>query len=202
MPNHYRPIALALLFVCSLSTSSARAQSSFDERKSQQEQQAIGGSNPLIPSQMQVGFSGSGSAKFLPQNYNGAMAGPTPQPNCTPTVTQVSFNVQCLSNSEVKSASTCRGTMSFFAFNETRNVIGDVSTKPGGLYLLTLHSSADDEIQGCELANVGAVSGSLGNTITMSGCHLSVADCAGDLVGAGGDQALTTSGSVVVAPAQ
>lgn len=201
MPNRHPLISLAILLVC-FSNPSARAQSSFDERKTQQEQQAIGGSNPLIPNQMQVGFSGSGSARFMPQNYNGSMPGPTPQPNCTPTVTQVSFNVQCLGNSEVKSASTCRGTMSFFGFNETRNVIGEVRAQPGDLYQLTLHSSSDDDIQGCELANLGAISGSLGNTIAMRSCHLNITGCAGDLVGSGGDQALTTSGSVIVAPSQ
>jgi hypothetical protein len=201
MPNRHRLIALPfVLLAFLLVVTSAHAQSSFDERKSQQAQQAIEGSNPLMPQRVQVGFSGGGSANFMPQNFNGSMPGPTPQPNCTPTVTQVGFNLQCMSDPGVKSASTCRGSMSFFGFNETRNVVGDIRAQPGGSYTLTLHSSADDDIQGCVLSNVAPVSSSLGNLITMQGCALNVAGCAGDAVGSGADHALTTSGSVTLTP--
>jgi hypothetical protein len=194
-PHRLIPIFLAL--ISSMSGGAALAQSS-TERNAQQ-QQAIQGSNPLMPKRVQVGFSGSGSATFMPRNYNGSMAGPTPQPNCTPTVTQVGFNIQCLSDPETKSASTCRGSMSFFGFNETRTVVGEISAIPGDVYALKLHSP-DDDIQGCELSNVPPVSSTLGNVITMAGCGLNVAGCAGDAVGAGGDHALTSSGSVTLTP--
>jgi hypothetical protein len=194
-PHRLIPIFLAL--ISSMSGGAALAQSS-TERNAQQ-QQAIQGSNPLMPKRVQVGFSGSGSATFMPRNYNGSMAGPTPQPNCTPTVTQVGFNIQCLSDPETKSASTCRGSMSFFGFNETRTVVGEISAIPGDVYALKLHSP-DDDIQGCELSNVPPVSSTLGNVITMAGCGLNVAGCAGDAVGVGGDHALTSSGSVTLTP--
>jgi hypothetical protein len=199
MPNRYLLIAVVVLVISSLNAGSARAQSSEDELKSQQRQQAIEGNNPLVSRHMQVGFSGSGSATFMPKNYNGAMAGPTPLPSCTPTVTQVGFNVQCQSDPDTKSASTCRGSMSFFGFNETRTVVGEISTTQPGAYSLKL-SSPDDEIQGCELSNIAPVSSSLGNVITMAGCGLNIAGCAGDLVGAGADHALTSSGSVILTP--
>jgi len=178
---------------------SARAQSADDERKSQQEQQAIEGKNPLAPKRTQVAFSGSGSATFTPRNLNGSMPGPTPDPSCTPSVTQVGFNVQCLSDPDTKSASTCRGSISFFGFNETRSVSGDVMALPGDAYSMKL-SSPDDDIQGCELSNVAPVSASLGNVIAMPGCGLNIAGCAGEVVGSGADHALTSSGSVILTP--
>jgi hypothetical protein len=197
MSYAYRLIPIFVALISSMPFAPAFAQSS-TERNAQQ-QQAIEGTNPLMPKRMQVGFSGSGSATFMPRNYNGSMAGPTPQPNCTPTVSQVGFNIQCLSDPETKSASTCRGSMSFFGFNETRNVVGEIIAMPGDAYSLKLNSP-DDDIQGCELANIPPVSSTLGNVITMAGCGLNVAGCAGDAVGAGGDHALTSSGSVTLTP--
>jgi hypothetical protein len=199
MPSRHHLFAALALLVLPMLNSSARAQSASDELKLQQQQQAIGGSNPLMPKRTQVGFSGSGSATFLPRNYNGSMAGPTPQPNCTPTVTQVGFNIQCLSDPDTKSASTCRGSISFFGFNETRTVVGEISATAGDAYSLNLHSP-DDDIQGCELSNLAPVTSSLGNVITMPGCGLNIAGCAGDAVGAGGNHALTSSGSVILMP--
>ena len=178
---------------------SAYSQDSFRERQAQQAQQAIGGENPLLPKRTQVGFSGSGSATFMPRNFNGSMPGPTPQPNCTPTVTQVGFNMQCLSDPDTKSASTCRGSISFFGFNATRNVVGEVMALPGDAYSMKLHSP-DDDIQGCELSNIAPVSTSLGNVIAMPGCALNIAGCAGDAVGSGANHALTSSGSVILTP--
>jgi hypothetical protein len=197
MRYRHRLVVVFTPLILSILVAAARAQSS-SERKAQ-EQQAIEGSNPLMPRRTQVGFSGSGSATFMPRNFNGSMAGPTPQPNCTPTVTQVGFNLQCLSDPDTKSASTCRGSMSFFGFNETRTVVGEISALPGDSYALKLHSP-DDDIQGCELSNVAPVSSSLGNVITMAGCGLNIAGCAGDAVGSGANHALTTSGSVILTP--
>ncbi len=177
----------------------ARAQSASEERKTQEAQQAIEGKNPLLPKRTQVEFSGSGSATFTPRNFNGSMPGPTPEPNCTPTVTQVGFNVQCLSDPDTKSTSTCRGSMSFYGFNTTRNVVGEITATGGDAYLMKLHSP-DDDIQGCELSDLAPVSSSLGNVITMSGCGLNIAGCAGEAVGSGANHALTTSGSVILTP--
>jgi hypothetical protein len=199
MPKRCQFIALAIALAWSTNAAPSRAQSADNERTLQQQQQAIEGTNPLMPKRMQVGFSGSGSATFMPRNYNGSMAGPTPQPNCTPTVTQVGFNIQCVSDPDTKSASTCRGSLSFFGFNETRNVVGEIRALPGEVYSLKLNSP-DDDIQGCELSNVAPVSSTLGNVITMAGCGLNIAGCAGDAVGSGGDHALTSSGSVVLTP--
>ncbi len=199
MPNRHCLIGALMFSLLPLMISSARAQGSSEELKAQQ-QQAIQGSNPLMPKRTQVGFSGSGSATFMPRNFNGAMPGPTPQPNCTPTVTQVSFNIQCLSDPDTKSASTCRGSMSFFGFNETRSVSGEISAGAAGdAYSLKLRSP-DGDIEGCELSNIAPATSSLGNVITMPGCALNVAGCAGDAVGAGGNHALTTSGSVTLTP--
>jgi hypothetical protein len=77
-------------------------------------------------------------------------------------------------------------------------VVGEV-TALGDAYSMKL-SSSDDDIQGCELSNVAPVSNSLGNTIAMHGCGLNIAGCIGDLVGSGGDHALTSSGSVILTP--
>jgi hypothetical protein len=177
----------------------AFAQGGSSELKQQEQQQAIEGSNPLAARRTQVAFSGSGSANFTPRNFNGSRPGPTPDPSCTPTVTQVGFHVQCLSDTDSKTASTCRGSISFFAFNETRNVVGEITSLTGDAYLLKLQSG-DDDIQGCELSNVAPVSSSLGNVITMSGCGLNIAGCPGDAVGSGANSALTSSGSVTLTP--
>ncbi len=199
MPIRYQLIAVLIPIAFFTTAAAARAQSNDSERNLQQQQQAIQGSNPLMPKRMQVGFSGGGSATFLPQNYNGSMPGPTPQPNCTPTVTQVGFNIQCLSDPDTKTASTCRGSMSFFGFNETRNVVGEISALAADAYSLKLHSP-DEDIQGCELSNLAPVSSSLGNVITMQGCGLNIAGCAGNAVGSGANHALTSSGSVILTP--
>ena len=61
--------------------------------------------------------------------------------------------------------------MSFYGFNETRNVVGEVTATAGDAYSMKLHSP-DDDIQGCELSNLAPVSSSLGNVIAMSGCGL------------------------------
>ncbi len=198
MLNRYHFVAVFFLLASPMIARSAHAQGVSDQRRAQ-EQQAIEGSNPLLPKRTQVGFSGSGSATFMPRNYNRSMPGPTPAPSCTPTVTQVGFNVQCLSDPETKSASTCRGSMSFFGFNTTRNVIGEITAGVGNTYSLKLHSPEDD-IQGCELSNLAPVSSSLGNVIAMPGCGLNIAGCAGEAVGSGANHALTTSGSVILTP--
>jgi len=197
MPRHHFITAL-ILSIISMIAVSARAQNAREEREKLQAQQAIEGNNPLLPHRIQVGFSGSGSATFTPRNLSGSMPGATPAPNCTPTVTQVGFNVQCLSDPETKSASTCRGSLSFYGFNATRNVVGEV-TALGDSYTMKLRS-ADDEIQGCNLSNVPPVSSSLGNVIAMPGCGVNFDGCLGDLVGSGGGRALTTSGSVILTP--
>jgi hypothetical protein len=191
-------IAVLVLLIPLTIAVSARAQSDTEEREQLQEQQAGGGKNPLTSQRTQVAFSGSGTATFTPHNENGSMAGPTPAPNCTPTVTQVGFNIQCLSDPDTKSSSTCRGTLSLFGFNETRNVSGEVAAL-GDSYTMKLNS-ADDDIQGCDLSNVAPVSTSLGNVISMHGCGINIAGCVGDLVGAGGDHALTSSASVILTP--
>jgi len=196
--SHHRIALIFGLLILSTMAGIARAQNETEKREQLEEQQMMEGKNPLLSHRVQVAFSGSGSATFTPRNVGGAMGGPTPGPNCTPAVTQVGFNVQCLSDPESKSASTCRGTLSLFGFNETRNVVGEV-TGLGDAYTMKLNS-ADDEIQGCDLSNVAPVSTSLGNVITMYGCGVNIAGCAGELVGSGGDRALTSSGSVILTP--
>jgi hypothetical protein len=89
--------------------------------------------------------------------------------------------------------------LSFFGFNVTRNVVGEITALAGDAYSIKLHSP-DDNIQGCELRNLAPVSSSLGNVITMPGCGLNIAGCAGDAVGSGANHALTTSGSVILTP--
>lgn len=196
--RHCHLIAVLLLSVASMVAHPAHAQNSSEEREKLQQQQTIEEKNPLTSKRTQVGFSGSGSANFIPRNLNRSMPGATPAPNCTPTVTQVGFNVQCLSDPDTKSASTCRGSMSFYGFNATRNVVGEISAL-GDSYSMKLNSP-DDEIQGCELSNVSPVSSSLGNVIAMHGCGLNFNGCLGDAVGSGGSSALTTSGSVILTP--
>jgi hypothetical protein len=195
MPNRYHLIAVLILFASSMIAVSARAQSASEPRK------AIEGNNPLLPQRMQVAFSGSGSATFTPRNFNRSMPGPTPAPNCTPTITQVGFNVQCLSDPDSKSASTCRGSMSFYGFNETRNIVGEVMATAGDAYSMKLRSP-DDDIQGCELSNLAPVSSGLGNVIAMPGCGLNITGCAGEAVGSGANHVLTTSGSVILTPSE
>ena len=200
MPSRCNLAAIAsVLVACALIAGAARAQSADDERKAQQAQQAVEEQNPLMPKRTQVAFSGSGSATFTPRNLNGSQPGPTPDPSCTPAVTQIGFNVQCLSDPDSKAASTCRGSASFFGFNETRNVTGDIMAMGGDIYSMKLNSS-DADIQGCELINVAPVSSSLGNAVAMTGCGLNVAGCAGDAVGSGANHALTTSASVTLTP--
>ena len=195
MPTRFLLLA-ALIFTCATIAGSVHAQSAFDERKLQQQQQILEGKNPLLPKRTQVSFSGNGSATFTPRKPIGDQA---PDPNCTPAVTSVGFHLQCLSDPDTKSASTCRGTLSFFAFNTTRNVSGEVTASAADAFSMKLNSS-DDSIQGCEIGNLAPVSASLGNVITMPGCGLNIAGCAGEAVGSGANRALTSSGSVILAP--
>ena len=199
MPTRIHLIALLLIVWSSMVAAPAFAQNETEEREQMQEQ-AIEGKNPLLPKRTQVAFSGTGSATFTPRSMGASMSGTTPDPHCTPTVTQVGFNVQCLSDPDTKSSSTCRGTISFYGFSATRSVVGDVTARPGDVYSMKLNSSSDDDIQGCELANVAPVSSSLGNVITMPGCGIDIAGCAGEAAGTGGDRALTSSGSVILTP--
>lgn len=199
MLKRYYLIAGIAFLASSITVGAARAQSASQQRKLQQEQQAIEGKNPLLPKRTQVGFSGSGSATFTPRNLNGSMPEQAPDPNCTPTVTQVGFNLQCLSDPDTKSASTCRGSISFYGFNTTRNVTGEITALAGDAFSMKLDSS-DDTIQGCELGNLAPVSSSLGNVITMPGCGLNIAGCRGAAVGTGANHALTSSGSVILTP--
>jgi len=199
MPNRHLHIALAVILGSAIFSSPARAQNETEQRELLEQQQLLNEKNPLMPRRTQVAFSGTGSATFTPRAANASVPGASPDPKCTPTITQVGFNVQCLSDPDLKSAATCRGSMSFYGFNTTRSVFGDVIMKPGDVYSMKL-SSADDSIQGCELANVAPVSNSLGNVISMPGCGLNIAGCAGEVTGAGGDRALTTSGSVILSP--
>jgi hypothetical protein len=195
--NPFHLLAILIVLASLAHPGSARAQR--DQQKLQQEQQAIEGSNPLMPKRTQVTFSGSGSATFTPRNLNGSMPGPTPEPNCTPAVTQVGFNVQCLSDPDTKSAATCRGSISFYGFGVISNVVGEVTATAGDGFAMKL-SSSDDTLEGCELSNLPPVSGSLGNVIAMPGCGLKINGCAGDAVGAGANHAVTSSGSVILTP--
>ena len=195
MPTRYQLIA-ALILTAMTIAGNAHPQSAFEQRKLQQQQQAIEGKNPLLPKRTQVSFSGSGSATFTPRKPIGDQA---PDPNCTPAVTAVGFNLQCLSDPDVKSASTCRGTLSFYGFNATRNVTGEVTASASDAFSMRLNAS-DDSVQGCEITNVAPVSASLGNVIAMPGCGLNLAGCAGEAVGSGANRALTSSGSVILAP--
>jgi hypothetical protein len=183
-----------------LALSSVHAQDSLEEREQQQEQQLLQGKNPLMPKKTQVAFSGNGSANFTPRSLAASMPGATPDPSCTPTVTPVGFNVQCLCDPDMKSSTTCRGSLSFYGFNETRSVVGEVTPLPGDVYSMKLKSATDDDLQGCELVNVAPVSTSMGNTITMPGCGISIAGCAGEATGSGADHAVTSSASVILTP--
>jgi len=182
-----------------LAMSSLHAQDSLQNREKQQEQQILDGNNPLLPRKMQVAFSGNGSANFTPRSL-ALMPGATPDPSCTPTVTPVGFNIQCLSDPDIKSSSTCRGSLSFYAFNETRSVVGEVMPLPGDVYSMKLKSATDDDIQGCELVNVAPVSPNMGNVISMPGCGINIAGCAGEATGSGADRAVTSSASVILTP--
>ena len=195
MPR-YLLVLIVLVVIFFHAAAVARAQSAEDEeRERMQQQEAVQGRNPLMPQRTQVAFAGNGSADFTPRSGLGV---PTPEPNCKALVTPVAFNVQCVSDPDSKSAATCRGTLSLFGFNETRNVSGVVMAV-GDAYTMKL-SSSDDDLQGCELANVAPVSSTLGNVITMPGCGVNIAGCNGELVGSGADHALTTSGSVILTP--
>lgn len=156
--------------------------------------------NPFIPKRSQVTFSGSGSADFVPRNLDHSMPGPPQEPNCLRKITPVGFQIQCVVDPEVKSAPTCKGTLSFYAFNETRNVVGDITQLPTGSYTLKLRSN-DDDIQGCQLSNLPPVSSDTGNVVVMQGCTLKAQDCAGEVTGSGGNRALTSSASILVTPA-
>jgi hypothetical protein len=156
--------------------------------------------NPFLSKRTQVSFSGSGSADFLPRNLDHSMPGPTPAPNCLRKTTQVGFQIQCIIDPEVKSATTCKGTLSFYGFNETRNVIGDVTELPTDTYTMKLRSP-DDDIQGCQLSNLPPVSANMGNAILMPGCSLNAQGCVGEVTGSGANHALSSSASVTTAPA-
>ena len=186
--------------ITTIALSSALAQDSLQYRQKQQEQQILEGKNPLLPKKMQVAFSGNGSAKFTPRSGMEALPGATPDPSCTPTITGVGFNIQCLSDPDMKSSTTCRGTLSFYGFNETRSVVGEVMPLPGDVYSMKLKSATDDDIQGCELANVAPVTTGMGNVVSMPGCGINIAGCAGEATGAGADRAVTTSASVILTP--
>ena len=160
----------------------------------QQEEQP----NPFIPQRNHVSFYGTGSAQFTPQIKGGAMA--TPSPACMPKATQVGFKVECLSTSTMKQTNSCRGSMSFYGFNLTRTVTGSISGSADSSFTMSL-SSPDGAIQGCSLGNAGSAAGTA-NTITMMSCALSVADCSGQVVGAGANHSLTSSAVVTVTPAE
>lgn len=200
MPTRIHLIALLLIVLLAMVAAPALAQNETEEREQQQEQELLQGKNPLMPKRTQVAFSGTGSATFTPRSLSASVPGTTPDPHCTPTVTPVGFNVQCLSDPDTKSSSTCRGSISFYGFSETRSVTGEVTAKPGDVYSMKLNSSSDDDIQGCELVNIAPVSTSLGNVISMPGCGINIAGCAGEATGAGGDRALTSSASVMLTP--
>jgi hypothetical protein len=155
--------------------------------------------NPLMPKRTQVTFSGSGAANFMPRNLHGEMPGPRPPSTCLPKTTPAGFQIRCVSDPETKASSTCTGSLSFYGFNETRNVTGEITASAGDSYGMKLRSP-DGEIDGCQLDNVAPVSASLGNVITMPGCGLNVGGCAGDVTGAGANHALTTSAAVIVTP--
>ena len=199
-----RPIALiGLTGFLMLLASNPLARSAFaresDEVHQEQEGLSSGVENPLMPKRNQVTFSGTGAANFVPRNLHGEMPGPPPPPSCQPKSTQVGFQVRCLSDPVNKTSSTCTGSLSFYGFNETRNVNGEITASQDGSYAMNLRSS-DDDVNACQLANVNPISSSLGNVVTMPGCGLNVEGCAGDLSGSGANHALTTSASVAVAP--
>ena len=202
MPTKLPVFISLVLMTIPLSLSAARAQNAIEQREQQQEQEILQGKNPLLPKKMQVAFSGNGSANFTPRSLAASLPGATPDPSCTPTVSPVGFNVQCLSDPDLKSSSTCRGSLSFYAFNETRSVVGEVTPLPGDVYSMKLKSATDDDIQTCELVNVAPVSPSMGNVISMPGCGINIAGCAGEATGFGADHAVTSSGSVILTPSE
>ncbi len=199
MAKHFALVVLFGSLIALTAASLARAQEIREERELQQ-QEINESQNPLMPKRTRVGFSGSGAANFVPHNFNRTLPGPTPAPDCLPKSTQVGFQVLCLSNPETKSASTCQGSISFYGFNETRSVSGEIDASPDDLYATKLHSD-DGDIQGCQLDSVAPASNSLGNTVTMAGCTLSVVGCVGDVSGSGADHALTNSASITLTPA-
>jgi hypothetical protein len=199
MPTRFRVLAISIVLMSTaLVISTVYAQDTLEQRE-QQEEQVIQGKNPLMPRKTQVAFSGNGSANFTPRSA-ASMPGATADPNCTPAVTPVGFNIQCLSDPDSKSSTTCRGSLSFYGFNESRSVVGDVTPLPGDVYAMKLKSATDDDIQGCELVNVAPISASMGNVITMPGCGINIAGCAGEATGSGADHAVTSSASVILTP--
>jgi hypothetical protein len=201
MPRRFALIGLTgffMLLTSNLLVTSAPARES-DEVRQEQEGFSSGVENPLMPKRNQVTFSGTGAANFTPRNLHGEEPGPPPPPTCQPKSTQVGFQVRCVSDPVTKSSSTCIGSISFYGFNETRNVSGEITASLDGSYAMKLRS-ADAEIDACQLGNVVPVSSSLGNVISMPGCGLNVDGCAGNLTGTGANHALTTSASVIVTP--
>jgi len=153
--------------------------------------------NPFIPKRNRVRFAGSGAGNFAPLNASGGMPGqPTPLPDCIRKPTQVGFQVECTRDSSQKETRSCNGSMSFYAFNLTTGVTGTISGD--GKYTMILNSP-DGGIGSCMLTNELPVSAEGGNTIEML-CPLSVEGCRGQVEGAGGNRAVSTSASVVVTP--
>lgn len=191
-------IGFFMLLASILLVTSASARES-DEVQQEQESLPSGVENPLISNRTQVTFSGTGAANFAPRNLHGEIPGPPPPPTCVAKNTQVGFQIHCISDPETRSSSTCTGSISFYGFNETTNVSGEITAQADGSYMLKLHS-ADGKIDACQLGNVIPVSSSLGNVIMMPGCGLTVDSCIGDLTGAGASGTLTTSAAVIVTP--
>jgi hypothetical protein len=156
--------------------------------------------NPFIPKRSHVSFYGTGAAQFTPKPKAGIMA--TPLPTCKPMQSRVGFKVECLSDSSVKSSTTCRGSMSFYGFNLTRTVSGTISGTPETSFMVVV-TSPDGLIQGCTLGNQPPTQPGTANVVTMPGCTLTVQpDCSGDAVGAGAGHTLTSSAAVTVTPSE
>jgi len=199
MPRRMPIIGLTgflMLLASILPVTSAPARES-DEVHQEQEGFSSGVESPLMPTRTQVIFSGTGAADFTPRNLHGEEAGPPPPPTCQPKNTQVGFQVRCVNDPVNKASSTCIGTISFYGFNETRNVNGEITASLDGSYAMKLRSD-DGQIDACQIDNVMPVSSSLGNVVTMPGCGLTVDGCAGNLTGSGANHSLTTSASVAV----
>ena len=84
---------------------------------------------------MQVAFCGRGSATSRRVTSIGSMPGPTPAPSCTPTVTQVGLNVQCLSDPDKQISFILPRVDEFLRLQRDRNIVGGV-TAIGGRRLL------------------------------------------------------------------
>jgi hypothetical protein len=201
MPRRFALIGLTgffILLASGLLVTSAPARES-DEVHQEQEGFSSGVESPLMPTRTQVIFSGTGAANFIPRNLHGEEAGPPPPPTCQPKSTQVGFQVRCVNDPVNKASSTCIGSVSFYGFNETRNVSGEITAALDGSFAMKLRSD-DGQIDACRIDNVMPVSSSLGNVVTMPGCGVTVDGCAGNLIGSGANHALTTSASVAVTP--